>query len=552
MESHGRGERSRGRRRTEGEDSVLLSADRTPRPAGRADVGETRRTVLAALATVLAVAALSVGLSFTRGRLGDLRCYTLAARRMLDGEEIYRIERGPFTYPPFFAVPFLPLCRLPDFACRAVWYFCNVSLTLAAVWLTLRVAAPVMREPVASGSGGSAAGPPLGAETTLASGGPSDCGHSGKPADGRTAPHRRTVLLPGGVPVPADRRLVVFFVLLATLAGRLVISPIEYQAHDAVVFLLCLLAIVTWDSPRRWLPGFWAGLAAACKATPLLFLPVFLVQRRFRAAAALLLTLAVATLTPDVFFPRRDGQLWAVAWYKTFVSKVEVGAAPDVQSAWDSWDKLNQSLSGTLYRLSTPVLVADEHRFDVSLWTPSRPVLKATTLAAELLVLAVLLWFTWPRRERATQSVAPSERAFQRLGEGGLVLCGMLLLSPMSSKHHFCTLLVPLTFCLVDFLYRRPSVPVAALCVVLFGLGTLGAKDVVGRPLANLLLAYGALTWCTVACFAASCWVLTQRRRLFAEAAGRFRGTDASVDQAVAQVERQKARTTERPLRRAG
>ncbi|NOX55338.1 MAG: DUF2029 domain-containing protein [Planctomycetes bacterium] len=429
--------------------------------------------------------ALSIGLSFTRGRMGDLRCYVLGARRMLAGTEIYRVERGPFTYPPFFAVPFMPICFLPEFACRSIWYFCNITMLGASCLLIARMAEPAMRRSRSSGrkplQPTSADAPPVASDA----------------ADSKGSKR-------------LDRRRLLLIALIVLLAGRHAISPVEYQAHDLVVFLLALLAIATWDVPKRWLPGFWAGLAAACKATPLLFLPVFVIQRRFRAAAALILTAAVATLMTDAVFPRNDGRLWGMAWYETFVSKVQVGAAPDVQSAWRSWDYLNQSLTGTLSRLSTPIPdeQVTERRFDVSLWNPAPPTLKATTLALQLAFVGLLLWFTRPS---LSAGLPPRERTFHRLGEGGLILCGMLLLSPMSSKHHFCALLVPVTYCLVDFFYRRRSLPVLVLISLTIALSTFGAKDLIGRPLANTLLAYGALTWCTVAAFLTSCWVLRSR-----------------------------------------
>ncbi|HID21261.1 MAG TPA: DUF2029 domain-containing protein, partial [Planctomycetaceae bacterium] len=270
---------------------------------------------------------LSIGLSFTRGRMGDLRCYVLGARRMLAGTEVYRVERGPFTYPPLFAVPFLPICFLPEFVCRSIWYFCNITMLGASCLLIARMAEPVMRRPRSFRRNRLQ---PMSSDTVAT---------SLDAADSKTVKR-------------LDRRRFLLVGLIVLLAGRHAISPIEYQAHDLVVFLLTLLAVAAWDVPKSWLPGFWAGLAAACKATSLLFLPVFVVQRRFRAATVLILTAAAATLMTDAVFPRNDGRLWGMVWYETFVSKLKIGAAPDVRSAWRSWDHLNQSVAGTLYRLS--------------------------------------------------------------------------------------------------------------------------------------------------------------------------------------------------------
>ena len=47
--------------------------------------------------------------------------------------------------------------------------------------------------------------------------------------------------------------------------------------------------------------------AAACKATPLLLLPVLILQHRFRTGAWFIATLVTATLLPDLLFPERIG-----------------------------------------------------------------------------------------------------------------------------------------------------------------------------------------------------------------------------------------------------
>jgi hypothetical protein len=293
------------------------------------------------------------------------------------------------------------------------------------------------------------------------------------------------------------------------LSLRFLISPIEYQSHDFIVFLGILLAIDRLAENRSGWGGAWVGLAAACKATPLLFLPVFVLQRRGQAVAGFVVALALATLLPDVLCPRDDGGLWGVAWYQTFVSKVGVGAPADAAGAWTSWNLLNQSLSGTLYRLSYPVPASVPEVSSVNLWSPTARTLKLVTLLLQLAVVGLVALVAWTG---SRPSLPPEERRFRRLAEAAVVVCAMLLLSPMSSKQHFCVLVLPISVCLADFLFRRrdPFVAAALLTVLI---GVIGAKDLVGRPLGNLLLAYGALTFCTAACLLASCRVAFSRDR---------------------------------------
>jgi hypothetical protein len=83
----------------------------------------------------------------------------------------------------------------------------------------------------------------------------------------------------------------------------------------------------------------------------------------------------------------------------------------------------------------------------------------------------------------------------------------------MSSKAHFCGLLAPVAVLSVAFLYiERDGFTLAALAT-LFVLGPLSAKDIIGRPVANTILAYGGLTLATLICFLATARVVVRESR---------------------------------------
>ncbi|MEX1097445.1 MAG: glycosyltransferase family 87 protein, partial [Planctomycetales bacterium] len=435
-------------------------------------------------ALLIAAAGVAVVMPLAKEKSGDAAVYARGAARMIAGERVYRPEEGSaFTYPPFCGLYFVPLSALSEPVRRGCWYFANVALLGTIVIVVARQAWPVISAGARSG------GPPVWG----------------------------------------------YFAIVGALSARFLISPIENQAHDLILLALVAATISAWGSGRDKAAGIWAGLATATKATPLLFLPVFLWQRRFAAAGALLATAAVATMLPDVVLPQKSGESWGVSWYGSFVSKVGVGRAAEAEGAWRSWNILNQSLAGTLYRLSTPIAEAEssEGLFDVSLWSAGPRGLKLLTILAQLAVVGFLAWVTkgrsgrWsvdsgqtegggrPQSSRSTDhrplSTAP-ERSFRRLGEGGAVICAMLLLSPMSSKQHFCALFVPIAWCTAEFLYRRRDWIVGGALAFVFAATTLMVKDVVGRPLGNLALGYGSLTFATLACFAATGWVLLRDR----------------------------------------
>jgi hypothetical protein len=213
--------------------------------------------------------------------------------------------------------------------------------------------------------------------------------------------------------------------------------------------------------------------------------------------------LVTATLLPDLIFPSRDGKPWALCWYENFVSKVAVAAAPEAGGAWARWDILNQSLPGTLYRLTARP--QNTSQTDVCVVPLSDSQLRFVTFAFEAFVVGIIGLAVWPRRIAVWTD---EQRSFATLGQFGVVLCGMLLLSPMSSKHHFCTLVVPIAFCVVYVLFQHRDRVVLGGLAAVFLFGTLGAKDLVGDGIGNLLQACGSLAFCTLACLIASSWAL--------------------------------------------
>ena len=391
---------------------------------------------------------------FTRqAQKGDreLPVYVIGAERMVWGEEIYRrgTDNKPFTYPPFAAVPFVPFTWVPPSWQPAVWFVVNFHLLAVILWLLHRHGARQM----------STRGPP---------------------------------------------RKKLFWLLTLLLGGHHVASVFSNQSHDLLIAVLVALTAASWCRASRWpgslLAGVWAGAGAAIKATPLLFLGLFVVRFRFGAVLAILLTFAVLSWLPDVLFPRVDGQSWIVAWFDINLRSLEVGGTASAAGAWNAHSFLNQGLSGTLTRLFTPAVVlgpfVDANAVVVDLGSTGT---KIVTLAFQLAVLGVLTLAAWRARKTVRASPAPEEtQCTLGLGEVAAFACEMVLLSPQSSKAHFCIWLFPAAF-LADRLLRGPRdrlLPV--LMVAAFLVGPLLSKGVIGREFGNLMLARGNVTWCTV------------------------------------------------------
>lgn len=386
-----------------------------------------------------------------RAKDGDreLPVYVVGADRMAAGDEIYRKgeDAKVFTYPPFAALPFVPFLVVPAKWQPAAWFAVNFALLLLILRFLHRWASNEWPD----------AGP---------------------------------------------LRLVAVWVWVLLLAGRHVSSVFENQSHDLFV---CAFAAATAASLCRrgragsLGAGVAAGAGAAFKATPLLFLELFVVARSWAAIGGLLGSVVLLSLLPDWIFPRDDGASWVVRWFDVFLRGMEVGGAASTEGAWLSHSFLNQGLAGTLTRLFSPAeQVTVFVRPDAMVAHLPQIALKTLQRVAQLGVLVVIA--LGALRLRAVRDAADPDAAWRRaaLGACGLVVCGMVLLSPQSSKQHFCVLLLPAMFCADRLLRSRRDPLLFVLLVASALLASATSKGVLGKQLGNLVLAWGSVTWSTV------------------------------------------------------
>ncbi len=422
--------------------------DRSPAGLDNDGVNRSHLWLLPLLLAVLVGGAWVFGYRADRKDDRELPVYVVGGERMAAGVEIYR--RGedlkPFTYPPFAAVPFVPFAAVPHDWQPAVWFGVNFVIVLLLVrWL-----------------------------------------------------HRYgSAELPGRAPP----RLWAFWLLTGVLGGRHVFSVLSNQSHDLFIAGLVGLAAAAWVRGRS-VAGVFVGLGAAVKATPLLFLGLFGLRLRWFAIVLLLASAALATVSCDLLFPRTDGAFWWQRWFDVNLRGMEVGGAASQSGIWNSHSYLNQSLSGTLVRLFTPTTSAVKFvEGDVgTVLVAELPtgVFKVVNLCAQLLVLGLVALGVLGagRAVRAARDAMATQRLVA-LGEVGAVVCGMVLLSPQSSKSHFCVWLFPVAY-LADRLLRGPRDRLATVLLAAAAIAGLLAKDVLGTRLGNTLLAYGNVTWATV------------------------------------------------------
>lgn len=227
---------------------------------------ETRRSIrgAAGAAAALLVALAAWGLGALDRRMVDFEVNDRAARRIPLGETLYRSEDGhfQFKYPPAAALVYLPLTILPPEGAKAAWLFLSLMAIGLSLGLSLRLAG---RE------------------------------------DG---PRSRAM---GGLAV--------------LIVGKYLLRELELGQINILILLVMLgsarfLARAEDEKRPRFetASGLLWGLATAIKPYTLVFLPYFLVKRRFRSLAAGAGVLGAALLLPGLFYGVRGNWMVLREW----------------------------------------------------------------------------------------------------------------------------------------------------------------------------------------------------------------------------------------------
>ena len=209
----------------------------------------------------------------------------------------------------------------------------------------------------------------------------------------------------------------------------------------------------------------------------------------------MLVAIAVAVnLLPNLMYPPTNREVYLMQWVQEYL-------APTAGSERYLYSEqiYNQSLGGAVNRWLTTSLswtdgAASISHVDTNVgrWTRTSV---TYGLSLTLLLFAIGL-FQRGRTGTATE-----------VWEYSVVLILMLLLSPMSSKPHFCTLLLP-GFCLARYALENRSRVVWALLIAAIIAGTVGIRGLVGRDLATVTLWYGNVMWSAVLLLVACCHIL--------------------------------------------
>ena len=382
-------------------------------------------------------------------------CFVRASRHMLAHEAIHRADEGwEYSYPPSMALLAAPLAGFSTTGSLLGWWAANV--VAAGAWFVC--------------------------SWRLAGG-------------------------PGLLRVPAVWCLILAVGFITSVRWSL--TTLEHQQFDLVIAALLMGGCYLLWRGQSLGCGALIGAAAAMKCTPLLFAP-YLLWRRKPGAALLLVVVAVGlNVLPDLLLPQAGGGSYLVDWVR-FVRN-ELG--PSAPGTWRSDLLLNQSLAGFFNRLARfglPLSTAALQAEPVAAWTI--PWLRLATYGTGLLMLAVSAWRVgkaWqPPQIVSAREPLPIDATRLRVGwEASVVVCLMLLLSPMSSKAHYVVLFLPCLM-LARQLVEQPSTAIRVIHLLLLVCGPLTLKGLTGKPLGDLTMAWGLPTFFVVVAWFGACRAL--------------------------------------------
>lgn len=327
-----------------------------------------------------------------------------------------------FSYPPFFAFTMLPIVPLPPGMRMLAWYAISVGVTVWAYILCEKLARRAFPGPWT--------------EVELA------C--------------LRTIAV--------------------VLSLKHVLGVLENQAYDTLVFLFILIGLWGFANRRAVMTGAGLAIAAALKATPLIFFPYLLLKRRFVAAGVFLLVYLGASFLPDLFFTPQGGEHgYFITWLRDIAGGPLKQGDPTQFRFWIGANIHNHSLQGVITRL-------------VEGGTAS-PLFRPTLVAAFAVLCGVVgLILLKSMRHDDPPAI-----------DGSALVIAMVMLSPMSSRSHFVILLLPYTVLAAAWMKdaaTRPLGTVVLLASFIFATGL--GNDVVGGAVTEWAYQNGFLSWGTM------------------------------------------------------
>jgi hypothetical protein len=298
--------------------------------------------------------------------------------------------------------------------------------------------------------------------------------------------------------------------LVLLLSLRPILGDLHHGNNNLLILFLIVSMLTAWRQGYDIGAGLLLALATTYKVTPALFFLYFAYKGSWRTVLWGLLGLGIFLLiVPSLIIgPQFNGECLGTWWHRMVTPFVVDGAASPVE--------INQSMVGWLYRMLTnrgpgQGPYAQDRDVNILALPPSVVRLLIKIVVALLLTLLAVLCRTKARDRRDPRL----------LGEFALVVLTMLFVSERSWKHHYVTVLLPITYLVSEFFSPRVG-PRGRGAIVLswalcFGLMASTSPEIGGIFLEGqgheIAQGYGLFMWAGVVLYATVAWRVWSRRK---------------------------------------
>lgn len=398
-----------------------------------------RKIVLFFISMILLIAAASPIFLRTNSEF-DL-VFKIYAKLLLQGEDIYH-EGSVFMYPPWMAFICIPFNSLPQWLSRLSWGTINIFFFYLAIDSAWKISKSVFTSNEKFGW--------------------------------------------------------IAFIIGLICVTTYFLNCLSHQQFDVIIAGTILFGCLQLSKTKEINGGILLGAAAACKLTPLLFLPYLIYRFRWKATLAFAAGFLFCNFIPDIIlgFPP-EGKPRPIIFVERFLAPM---TKPDfVPGTWGSEIIYNQSLAGTAKRFTQTHIEVKEGKYSVIIEPDNTqsPKVKSILMGLVLFGTAMSLFcWGWPGNPSNLNTTGAPQFAL----EASMILCAMLLLSPMSSKAHFGILILP-AFCLARMLESNQKTLAIFFLAIPLIMGILLNKDLSGANIYTLLLWVAGVTWSTISLF---------------------------------------------------
>ena len=365
-----------------------------------------------------------VGLYYLRfiRRPDGMTDYPHAGQCMLN-EQILLACAGGWTYPPLFAFSMIPFVFFPLWMKNAVWYVISIS----AIYFGFKLCEKVVT---------------------------------------------KTFSLKFD-----NKELFWFRTLTFLLSLKFILSVLENQAYDFLIFFFVVAGVYGLFEKKKFSASLGLSVAAALKATPLLFFPYILFKKKWNVFALCVTFFLLFSFLPDFFFTPKDSK---TGYFTTWMRDIARPALPEDRNPESGHfgkesNPLNQSLRALVYRIVS--LLNLDQQFHGILYTAYA-------------ILLFLMCYVFLKSSKLQNPFVL---------DASVLIIGMLMFSPMSSKSHFVVLIVPNMIITAYLIQQKSFKSISGFLLFLsFALSSLTSKDILGRQLGTMMLNMGSVTISTL------------------------------------------------------